>query len=258
MKKLRNVQNRSAAFTLIELLVVIAIIMILARILLPVMERARAAGQQAQCASNLHQLGIAFELYLGDYNDHYPGGGPCCCGGLDDSTQWIYVQSGGGPGCGGTTETNQGALKRYIGNGNILRCPVYPGRQISGYAMNAEFTVAGWSSPPTPGLWAGIQRGKIFQGRASTYILILEQYDNNNANTPDDPLALTHISDDAATSLPDGGGPIASLHNGRANCLFADSHVEALSMSGVAKACYSGSTLQPDCPLNVQGSSWTH
>ena len=54
------------AFTLIELLVVIAIIGILAAMLLPVLVRAKQSAQRADCVSNLRELALATELYLGD------------------------------------------------------------------------------------------------------------------------------------------------------------------------------------------------
>lgn len=63
---------RKGAFTLVELLVVIAIIAILAAILFPVFSQARAKARQAQCMSNMRQLGLAVTLYLNDYDERFP------------------------------------------------------------------------------------------------------------------------------------------------------------------------------------------
>ena len=59
-------------FTLIELLIVIAIIAILAAMLLPALNKAREAANEASCANQLKQLGVVMAMYIGDWSDYTP------------------------------------------------------------------------------------------------------------------------------------------------------------------------------------------
>ena len=75
------------AFTLVELLTAIAIVGMLIALLLPAIQAAREAARRAQCAANLHNLGVALQNYV-ETHANFPIHGR-------------YGQSGSGPKSGG-------------------------------------------------------------------------------------------------------------------------------------------------------------
>lgn len=152
-----------AGFTLVELMVAIGIIALLAGLLFPVMKGVRDRGKVTVCSNNLKQLGTAFQQYLQDNQQRYPGGGQYqewASGG-----HWIGADLNGAnatgtnggakvsltdpqdtvgqPYTGAEAKPEKGALYPYVKNAQIYVCPSEPNGEFKRLTYSMNCAIAG-------------------------------------------------------------------------------------------------------------------
>lgn len=209
-----------SAFTLLELLAVIAIIALIAALLLPAMSRAKDSAFSTTCRNNLHQIGLAAQMYLADFR-RYPINWEVSV------TDWV---SDG-------TVIESGSLMPYLSqNHKVFYCPVQedcPIRRtpiagddrLSGYALNQDGTS---NSSQIQDLHLGL-------GLGSPPMEINEEA----VRCPADMIAYGDVFTGAFDLSPHGTnrfswsgltalamGMPSARHLGGANALFCDGHVE--------------------------------
>ncbi len=217
------------AFTLIELLVVIAIIAILAAMLLPVLAKGKFSAQRAACESNLRQLGLATEIYLGDNAGIFfrRCDAPSAAG-----QQWWFgwLQGTSVPEGQRAFDLSSGVLFRYLNGSDVRLCPSpfwnSPQFKLKGtnvifsYGCNS-FLFAGPTQPPINAnkishpsdiaLYSDAAQVNIFQAPAS----------------PTHPMFEEFYYEDLETNYanPNNTPNCQFRHSQKANVTFADGHV---------------------------------
>ncbi|MBS1714528.1 MAG: prepilin-type N-terminal cleavage/methylation domain-containing protein [Armatimonadetes bacterium] len=127
--------NGRRAFTLIELLVVIAIIAILAALIFPVFARAKATAKQANCVSNLKQIGAGIGLYMSDHDDVFP----YAVDAVDKYRPEIWAHEPEFQAQIPNMPLLSEALQPYIKSKELFRCPSDDGTDVIDDQPNIEF-----------------------------------------------------------------------------------------------------------------------
>ncbi len=201
--------SRRRAFTLIELLVVVAIIALLIAILLPALARAREQAKQAVCASNQRQMGLAFYYYIDANRETFP-----------------FYRAWDCPWAGNTGNDRQchwfERIRWYIINDKSIpqdfKCWRCPSSLRSKY--DADFLTYGYNythlgdaaSPPPV-----ITRLSDVREPARTIVTA-----DSHEKTYSDPWGSVISPADYYFAVY----PVGDRHRGKANVLFADSHVD--------------------------------
>jgi len=182
--------RRRCGFTLIELLVVIAIIAILAAMLFPVFARARESARKIQCLSNVKNIAIAVQMYLGDY-DRFPPNEHSqraldlvselgCQGGTSAGSSVVYRATAANPYLKWPV-----VLDEYIKNRDVWRCPSAEVDNRGGVAISWAYGTGDWlrylkdtwtagchspvpCSRPFPTGWGGTVTDSFLQGICSS------------------------------------------------------------------------------------------
>lgn len=228
-------RRNAAGFTLIELLVVVAIIAILAALLMPALRSAREAGKRVACMNNLRQLALAALNYANDYDGwvHAAHGGTKYTGGNGNTFVLVAVREGYLPG----STTNNISVS---GSAGFRKCPSTPSWMecpadyYVWYGMRSSFGASGHYGTGyyrVLGTGITILRGddnpfEASQGPAG-FILFADSYRFLSGM-----YTATFMLDDSFSGTS-GYNKMHLRHNGRANCAFADAHVECLNAAAL-------------------------
>jgi prepilin-type processing-associated H-X9-DG protein/prepilin-type N-terminal cleavage/methylation domain-containing protein len=205
-----------SAFMLTELLVVIAIIGILAAFLLPALAQSKKKAQQVQCVGNLHQLGIGIQNFVAN-NHAYPSA--IAGKNTDNPGTWMSQLERGG-------FDIAKPKKLFIAEG-VWRCP---SARWAHFPANTTPTSYGYNSR---GVGGNYTNALGLHGRFISKTALFAPIGESEVVSPSDMMAIgdsiiggVFFAREDLKYL-DRNGRASARHQGKANVVFCDGHVES-------------------------------
>jgi hypothetical protein len=207
-----------------EWIAMAGILGILAAILSPVFHRAQQISPMLVCISNMEKLGAALDLYVQDWDDHYPMN-------RFGKTPGQVLPETGAVGLEGSYYNWKRALldNGYVKDKQVFFCPSNP-NQFSPSLVNGcrgdESNCVGQNK--------GSEERQLPNSYAINGAYFHEQYGPRSALDIADPESLILLLEERSGGYPDLGDWAADTvfahSNRRANWLFVDSTVKSLKL----------------------------
>ncbi len=218
--------RHGAGFTLIELLVVVGIMAVLATLILSGYRMYRGLATRAQCSSNLRQLTAAVHLYAADNNGAFP---PYVRQNKDGSKEWYFGREKFQPGVAeGDRELDReaGPLYPYIQSvGGIEVCQ---GFNYGSTLWKAKFKGASYGYGYNWLLGGRMSGSPMFHSHLEGAENVILMADCGQVNTFQPPASPAKPMVEEFYIINEVYKTFHFRHNGRANVVFVDGHVEVM------------------------------